>query len=376
MSWDTIVLGNTIAAYAGALVVRAVLMSVIIIFKQRILSPVKQLAQATWVKKLKLVRLVFSHLKTIPFSVYTILTWYVSVQHLSFDHSLAVFIDSVMLILLAYQIVRISNDLVAYVIKTFRFVGKKEDKTTVSMVILVIQIIVRVIAVLLILMNIGIEITPLLASLGIWGIAVAFALKSILEDVFASFSVFLGKPFEIGDFVSIGTDSGTVMNIGLQTTRIKTVQWQVLTIPNKEVQNTRINNFSQMQRRRVSVELQLSYENSLTQLKKIPLLLQQIVESVAHVEFDRAHFRRYGERSLEYQLVYYITSKDFQLYVDAQQEINFKIFEVFRQEAILFAYPTSIQYNKMPVSLTAEPTQKSPKKQKSDLDRINPVLLA
>jgi hypothetical protein len=74
--------------------------------------------------------------------------------------------------------------------------------------------------------------------------------------------------------------------------------------------------------------------------------------------------------------VYYITSKDFQLYVDAQQEINFKIFEVFRQEAILFAYPTSIQYNKMPVSLTAEPTQKSPKKQKSDLDRINPVLLA
>jgi small-conductance mechanosensitive channel len=89
------------------------------------------------------------------------------VQHLSFDHSLAVFIDSVMLILLAYQIVRISNDLVAYVIKTFRFVGKKEDKTTVSMVILVIQIIVRVIAVLLILMNIGIEITPLLASLGI-----------------------------------------------------------------------------------------------------------------------------------------------------------------------------------------------------------------
>ncbi len=376
MDWNTIILGNTVSAYVSAIVVRGILMGGIVIFKQWFASPVKQLAQVTGIKQLKFIKLMFWHLKTIPRSVYVILTRYMSVQRLSFDRMLAVFIDSVVLILVAYQIVRISNDLVEYLIKTFRFVGKKEDKTTVSMVILVVQIMVRVIAVLLILMNIGLEITPLLASLWIGGIAIAFALKSILEDVFSSFSIFLGKPFDIGDFVTIGPDSWTIMDIGLQTTRVKTLQWTVLTIPNKEVQNARINNFTLMHRRRVSTDLQISYEHDLDLLKKIPSILQDIVDPIHHVEFDRAHFRRYGARSLEYDLVYFVTSKDFKTYVDVEQEINFKIFEAFRKAWITFAYPTSIQYNKPTVSEDWTETKTTPKKQKSDLDHIDPVWLA
>ncbi|HEX2836635.1 MAG TPA: mechanosensitive ion channel family protein, partial [Phycisphaerales bacterium] len=200
------------------------------------------------------------------------------------------------------------------------------------------------IAIVLVAMeNLGIKVTPLLTGLGIGGIAVALAVQNILGDVFASLTIVLDKPFQVGDAITVGDKSGTVERIGIKTTRLRATSGEELVFGNSDLLSSRVQNFKRMQERRVAFTLGLVYELSPDKLRRVPQLVKESVESASKVRFDRCHFKSFGAYSLDFECVYFVTTSDYLAFMDAQQAINLAIFERFEKEGIDFAYPTQAQ---------------------------------
>jgi len=197
------------------------------------------------------------------------------------------------------------------------------------------------VAVLLALDNIpSIQVDTLITSLGISGIAVALAVQNILGDLFASLSIILDKPFIIDDFIAVGDFSGTVEHIGLKSTRVRSLTGEQLVFSNSDLLNSRIRNYKRMDKRRVSFTLGVLGETSHEKLGQIPGILQQIIESQPQARFDRAHFREFGDFALNFEVVYYMLTSDFRVFVDTQHAINMEILKRFAEQGIEFAYPT------------------------------------
>jgi small-conductance mechanosensitive channel len=199
-----------------------------------------------------------------------------------------------------------------------------------------------VIVLLMVLDNFGVNITALVASLGVGGIAVALAVQNILGDLFASLSIMLDKPFEIGDFIIVGDVLGSVEHIGLKTTRLRGLGGEQVVFSNGDLLKSRIHNHKRMETRRVAFMLRVAYDTSEEQLCTIPRMLRDIIASKPNVDFERAHFFRWGEWSLDFEVVYHFRSPDYILHMDAQQDIFLDIYRRFQQDGIRFAHPLSI----------------------------------
>lgn len=200
------------------------------------------------------------------------------------------------------------------------------------------------IVLLLALDNLGINITALIAGLGVGGIAVALAVQNILGDLFAALSIVLDKPFSVGDFLIIDDYLGSVEHVGLKTTRIRSLSGEQLVFSNSDLLRSRLRNYGRMFERRVVFPIAVTYQTPREKLKMIPTILREAVEAQDKVRFDRAHFKEYGNFSLNFETVYYVSGPDYTLYMDIQQAINLHIHERFEQEAIEFAYPTQTLY--------------------------------
>lgn len=220
---------------------------------------------------------------------------------------------------------------------------------------LLVKIFVWIFVAIFIISNLGFNVTTLITGLGIGGIAIALALQNVLGDVIASLSIIFDKPFEVGDFIAVDNLSGDVMDIGLKTTKVKSLSGEQLIFSNNDLLKSRIKNYKRMIERRVVFELGLIYETPYEQLEKVPLFLREIIEEVPNTRFDRAHFKSYGDFSLNYQIVYFVLSRNYTEYMDAQQTINLAIFKKFQAEGIEFAYPTqTVLVNKDDAGITGE----------------------
>jgi len=222
--------------------------------------------------------------------------------------------------------------------------SRSEDNTTSVATTSILGFIGRVavwsLALLLALDNLGFNISALLAGLGIGGVAVALAAQNILGDLFASISIALDKPFAVGDFVAVGDLAGTVEYIGIRTTRVRSLGGEQLVFSNNDMLQSRIRNFKRMTERRVVFSIGVTYQTPAQALQEIPSVIRGIIESKDHVRFDRAHFARYGDFALEFEIVYYVLSADYNEYMDIQQAINLDIYSEFERRGIEFAYPT------------------------------------
>ena len=203
-----------------------------------------------------------------------------------------------------------------------------------------VELVIWSIALILFLDNIGIQITSLVTGLGIGGVALAFAAQAILVDLFCSFTIFFDKPFEIGDFIIVGDQMGTVEYIGMKTTRLRALSGEQLVLANSDLTKSRIQNYKTMAERRVLFKLGVTYDTALAKLKEIPAVIKNIISNVPQTRFGRAHFCAYGAYSLDYEIVYYVLSSDFDIYMDINQEIYFQIKAEFEQRGIEFAFPT------------------------------------
>jgi small-conductance mechanosensitive channel len=194
---------------------------------------------------------------------------------------------------------------------------------------------------LLILDNLGVNITTLIAGLGVGGIAAALALQNVLSDLFASISIILDKPFVYGDFIVVDKMMGTVEHIGLKTTRVRSISGEQIVFSNTDLLASRVSNFKRMEERRSLFTITVSYETSLNKLNRITGIIKEIIDNQKHVRFDRAHFKEYSPSALIFEVVYYIDNPDFNLYMDVQHEINMEIFSRFGAEKIEFGYPVT-----------------------------------
>ncbi len=206
------------------------------------------------------------------------------------------------------------------------------------------QVILWSVALLLMLQNLGIDVTALIAGLGIGGVAVALSLQHILKDLFSSFSIVLDKPFVIGDFVIFDEFMGSIEHIGIKTTRIRSLTGEQIICPNGDLLNTRIRNFKRMNERRVSFNIGVVYQTPAEKLQQIPAMIREIIEAREAIRFDRSHFSSYSDFALLFENVYYVLSSDYNIYMDIQQTINLEIFKRFQAEGIEFAYPTQSLY--------------------------------
>ncbi|QOY92603.1 mechanosensitive ion channel family protein [Massilia sp. UMI-21] len=220
--------------------------------------------------------------------------------------------------------------------------GDGARKASSTILFFMLRLVVWTVAFLMLLDNFGFNITTLVASLGIGGIAVALATQNILGDLFASLSIMLDKPFEVGDFIIVGDALGAVEYIGLKTTRLRGLGGEQIVFSNGELLRSRIHNHKRMASRRVAFVLRIAYGTSEAQVTAIPAMIRELVSRRDDVDFERAHFFRYGDWSLDFEVVYHFKSPDYLLHMDAQQDVLLQIYRAFQREGIQFAHPLSV----------------------------------
>jgi small-conductance mechanosensitive channel len=183
-------------------------------------------------------------------------------------------------------------------------------------------------------------IAGLVGALGVSSVAVAFAVQSILGDVFSSMAIVLDKPFRVGDFIKAGDTLGVIEHIGVKTTRIRSLSGEQVVMSNSDLLGSRIHNFKHFKERRIAFRIGVVYQTPRALLEQIPSMLRAAVEEQSSTRFDRAHFFEYGDYALVFEVVYYVLSPDYALYMDMQQGINLGIHRRFEEAGISFAYPT------------------------------------
>jgi small-conductance mechanosensitive channel len=228
--------------------------------------------------------------------------------------------------------------------KKRQFEANAAAVTTANLLGFMARLVLYSVVLLMVLDNLGIDVTAMVASLGIGGIAVALAVQNVLADLFACLSISLDKPFVIGDFIIVGDLLGTVEHIGLKTTRLRSISGEQLIFSNNDLLGSRIRNFKRMYERRVVFAFGVVYQTPAGTLEKIPGMVREIVEQQEDIRFDRAHFKAYGDSSLDFEVVYFVLKPDYALYMDIQQAINLALYRRFEQEGIEFAYPTRTLY--------------------------------
>jgi len=235
------------------------------------------------------------------------------------------------------------STLLSSLLDSYRKRTLREDPaaaTTVGMLGFLGRIVLWSIIVLIALDNLGVNVTALVAGLGIGGVAIALAIQNVLGDIFASLSIVLDKPFVIGDFLVIDDHMGSVEYVGLKTTRIRSLSGEQLVFSNSDLLGSRIRNFGRMFKRRVVFKLGVTYDTPREKLARIPEIIQDAVQELDKSRFDRSHFMNFGNYSLDFETVFYVLSADYNTYMDVQQALFFRIHEAFESEGIEFAYPT------------------------------------
>lgn len=342
---DIIVWGNTLGNYIYALIVLMVAVIVFRTFQFYILRKLKKAAEKTETDIDDTLIKIVQSLRP-PF--YYFLAFYFSTYYIVVSDIFKKVVEGMLFLFIVYQIIVVTQILIDYVLE--KWIDKRADdmgsRVAMENIGKFAKFIVWVLGLLLILSNLGINVTSLIAGLGVGGVAIAFALKEILADLFSSFAIYFDKPFKIGDFIKIGNDGGTVVKIGIMTTRLQTPQGEELVMSNQELISSRVQNFKKMEERRGLFTIGVAYETPVEKLRAIPSDIKSIIESVENIRFDRAHFKQFDDSALTYEIVFYVNSNDYASFMDAQQEINLKIVEKFREKGIEMAYPTRTVFYK------------------------------
>lgn len=271
------------------------------------------------------------------------LSLYIAVAIAPLTERMGRYISRIAFLVLLIQVIAWGNQLISDWIQRYKERKLEEDAaavTSMQAVGFLVRLLLYSVVVLVALDNFGIDVTALVAGLGIGGIAVALALQNILGDLFASLSIVLDKPFVVGDFLIVNEYLGTVEQVGLKTTRIRSLSGEQIVFSNNDLLNSRIRNYKRMYERRIVFSFGVVYDTPVEKLERISGLVREIVEAQDEVRFDRAHFHRYGDFSLDFEVVYYVLVPDYNTYMDIQEAINLQLFRRFKEEGIEFAFPT------------------------------------
>lgn len=192
--------------------------------------------------------------------------------------------------------------------------------------------------------NLGVNVSALVAGLGVGGVAVALATQNILGDLFSSLSITLDQPFQVGDYITVDTHTGMVEKIGLKTTRLRSVNGEQLIFSNTDMLSSRVQNWRRMKERRVVLRIGATYETPVAKLKRLPELMKKAVESAETTRFEYAHLAGLGASSIDFELIFWIQGPEKTLSMEQQEIVLLGIIDAFQKEGVDFAYPTQTIY--------------------------------
>jgi len=213
-------------------------------------------------------------------------------------------------------------------------------RNALSIVRILADVAIWSIVIMAILSNLGINITAMIAGLGIGGVAIGLAAQGIFADLFGSLSIVFDRPFVRGDFITFDDFSGTIETVGMKSTRIRALSGEQIVLSNAKLIQSTIRNYQLLRERRVLFTLGLAYETSAERIERVPDIIRAIIESSEGTRFDRCHFKSFGDFALIFEIVYYVQDADYNRYMDAQHTINIAIMKRFAEENLSFAYPT------------------------------------
>jgi small-conductance mechanosensitive channel len=274
----------------------------------------------------------------ILFGVYYGLVGIASLQAYAQDFVLAFTVAEILVA--TFIIARIINILVSWYAQDSVKRGRNVSNHILFILRRALQAVVYIFALLVILGLFNVDLSSVVVGLGVGGIAIALALQNILSDAFSALTIYFDRPFEIGDFIVVGDYSGTVKKIGIKSTRIQLLQGEELVISNKELTTSSVRNFKKLKKRRIVLTLKVIAETPVEKLKKIPEIITNILKEITTADLDRVHLKQLGDFSIDFEVVYYIKTGDYNKYMDIQQQINYGILEEFAKEQIELAYPT------------------------------------
>lgn len=333
--------GNSLENILVALAVLLTMWLGFYLFKRYV---VRRLKKATHDSRHKIARFITIAARSVTSPFYFVVSLAIAAQFVELGETPTKILSAVIMIAVVVQCIRTAQSLLAAFLDSLTKEGSITNQQAARGTFLGVQFIAKLalwsIGLLLVLSNLGFNVSSLVTSLGIGGVAVALATQNILGDIFSSFSIYFDRPFEIGDLITVGANTGTVKNIGLKTTRIQSLQGEELVISNRELTNTRIQNFKKMEKRRVLLSIGLTYQTSLDRLKMANEIIKSAILGSGQVQFERCHFKEFGASSLNFEAVYFVLSSDFNHYMDCQQAINFRIKEEFEKAGLDIAYPT------------------------------------
>ncbi|HRG51594.1 MAG TPA: mechanosensitive ion channel [Bacteroidia bacterium] len=220
----------------------------------------------------------------------------------------------------------------------------KADDQLVSFIKEALKVVVIILSVFFILGAVfKLNIASLIAGLGIGGLAIALAAKESLENLLGSFTIFLDKPFTVGDIIKVGSIEGTVEHIGFRSTRIRTVEKTYLTVPNKKMVDSELDNLSLRLQRRVKFNISLLYETSTAQFKNIVADIQAYIDNHPQINTveNVVRMHSFADSGIEIMIVYFVNSKDNDIYLNIRQEVNYQIMDIVHKHGSDFAYPTT-----------------------------------
>lgn len=303
----------------------------------------------------------------LPIAQFALIYW--GIDFLVLSERIENIIEVTTSVIITYYILRLLSSIITMLLES-RIRSQEQGEQKIKQLgglMLLINIVVWVIGIVFLLDNLGHDVTTIIAGLGIGGIAIALAAQNILGDLFNYFVIYFDRPFEVGDFIIFDDKLGTVEYLGIKTTRIRCLSGEQLIVGNSNLTNSRIHNYKRMFERRVLFNLNLDFRTPLEKIKMVPELLKSIVQEQKMVRFDRAHFSAHGDWSLRFEVVYYILSPDYNVYMDTQQAINFRINETLAKNEIYFA--TGFHISMAPQPEKSE-EKKLEKKQKMDPDEL------
>ena len=333
------IFGNSMYNYLMALGIFIGGIIIVFIFKKYILSRLKRWAEST---STSLDDLLVRAIEKSLIPVFYFGIFYMSLHTLILSPDFKKGLSIAAIILITILIVRTIISAINHGLRTYlrKSDDSDEREKQIKGIRGIVNLAIWAIALVFLLDNLGLKISAVIAGLGIGGIAIALAAQAVLGDLFRYFVIFFDKPFKIGDFIIVGDKVGVVEYTGIKTTRIRALSGEQIVFSNTDLTNSRVHNYKKMERRRVVFKLGVIYQTPSRKLKMIPQIVKEIIEKQVDTVFDRGHFASYGDFSLNFEFVYYVTGSDYNKYMDIQQSINLTIFEAFEREEIEFAYPS------------------------------------
>jgi MscS family membrane protein len=222
----------------------------------------------------------------------------------------------------------------------------KMDDQLIPFILEIVKILTYIFALFIIMGNIfDVNITALATGLGIGGIALAMASKESLENLLGSFTIFFDRPFTVGDTVTVGSVTGRVEKVGFRSTRIRTFDKSIVTVPNKKMIDAELDNLGMRPVRRVKFNLGLTYDTTIEQIKTIVADIQNMINEHEKTDQEgKVRFQEFGGSSLDILVIYYVNSPKWDDLIDVREDINYKIMEIVKKHNSDFAFPSTTVY--------------------------------